>query len=101
VKHSSIEPFEAVVVGEALDVSRTGMRLKTAYRVPVGSYVSAIVYYRNYESICLCEVVWRRDVIGEQLYGLRIKEWSKLDKCLSQQLEAMATLSEALPRATV
>ncbi len=85
----SISQFEAVVVGEALDVSRTGMRLKTTYSVPVGTFVSAIVYYRNYESICLCEVVWRRDMMGEQLYGLRIKEWSRLDKALGRQLEEM------------
>ena len=90
----SISPFEALVSGEALDVSRTGMRLKINYEVPVGTYLSVIVYYRKYESICLCEAVWRREMMGEQLYGLFIKEWSKLDHLLRLQLEAMESSPE-------
>ncbi len=84
-----ISQFEAVISGDALDVSRTGMRLKVGYRVPVGTLLSIIVYYRNHESICLCEVMWRREIMGEQLYGLYTKEWSKLDSLLEQQLLAM------------
>src|SRR5258708_226194 len=77
-----ISPFEVIVSGEALDVSRSGMRLKINYKVPVGTLLSVIIYYKNYEWICLCEAVWRREMMGEQLYGLYIKEWSKLDPLL-------------------
>lgn len=84
-----ISQFEAVIPGEALDVSRTGLRLKVSYRVPVGTFLSAMVYYKRRESICLCEVMWRREMMGEQLYGLYIKEWSTLDHSLEQQLAAM------------
>lgn len=87
----TISPFESVVSGEALDVSRAGMRLKVTYRVPVGTFLSAIVYYKGFESICLCEVVWRREIMGEQLYGLYIREWSKLDRLLENQLASMET----------
>src|SRR4051812_284220 len=82
----AISVYEAVVAGEALDVSRTGMRLKVTYNAPVGSFLSVIIYYRNRESVCFCEVVWRREIMGEQLYGLYIKEWSKMDQYLGDQL---------------
>ena len=85
----NISAFEAVVTGEALDVSRSGMRLKINYQVPVGTLLSVILYYKKQPSICLCEAVWRRDMMGEQLYGLFVREWSKLDTQLDAQLSAM------------
>ena len=86
-----VSTFEAIVDGEALDVSRSGMRLKITYDVPLGTLLSAIVYYRHRESICLCRVMWRRDVMGEQIYGLYIKEWSRLDRFLEEDLKIMQT----------
>ena len=82
-------PFEAIVTGEALDVSRTGMRLKINYDVAIGTQLSVIVYYRRRESICLCKVMWRRDIMGEQLYGLYISEWSRFDRYLEDELGVM------------
>ena len=84
-----ISQFEAIVDGEALDVSRGGMRLKVTYDVAIGTMLSVIVYYRHRESICLCRVMWRREVMGEQLYGLFVKEWSRLDRFLERELESM------------
>lgn len=84
-----VSPFEAVVDGEALDVSRSGMRLKITYDVTVGTMLSIIVYYRHRESICLCRVMWRREIMGEQVYGLFIKEWSRLDRFLEDELSVM------------
>ena len=92
----AISQFEAVVSGEALDVSLSGLRLKVTYRVPVGTFLSAIVYYKGHESICLCEVVWRRELMGEQLYGLYIREWSKMDCQLKHQLTLMETGAASL-----
>ena len=95
----SVAEFESVVPGEALDVSRSGMRLKVTYRVPVGTFLSAIVYYKGFESICLCEIVWRRELMGEQLYGLYIRDWSKMDRLLENQLALMEmSQSSALPQ---
>jgi len=84
-----VSQFEASVDGEALDVSRGGMRLKITYDVAIGTTLSVIVYYRHRESICLCRVMWRREVMGEQIYGLFIKEWSRLDRFLEVELQAM------------
>src|SRR5687768_5258041 len=80
-----ISQFEPIVNGEALDVSRTGMRLKISYDVAAGTTLSVIVYYRRRESICLCRVMWRREISGEQVYGLFIKEWSRLDRYLETE----------------
>ena len=84
-----ISQFEAIVDGEALDVSRGGMRLKITYDVAIGTMLSVIVYYRHRESICLCKVMWRREVMGEQLYGLFVEEWSRLDRFLERELATM------------
>lgn len=86
---SSIPAWEAVVEGEALDVSMQGMRLKAYYNVPVGTVLSVVIYHRGYESICLCEVVWKKEAMGEMVYGLYFKEWSKLDPLLASSLRAM------------
>lgn len=86
-----ISPYESVVPGDALDISRSGMRMKVTYRVPVGTFLSVIVYYKGHDSICLCEVVWRREMMGEQLYGLYVREWSKMDRLLENQLALMQT----------
>ena len=85
----NISSWESVVQCTALDISKHGMRLASHYNVPVKSTISIIVYYRGYESICLCDVVWKRTVNDEFLYGLYIKEWSKLDSKLDAQLNAV------------
>lgn len=84
-----VSPFEAIVNGTCLDVSRQGMRLKATYNVSVGTLVSAIVYYKGRESVCLCEVVWKREMMGQPLYGVFIKQWSQMDPALEKNLAAM------------
>lgn len=81
--------FEAVVPGKALDISKQGIRLESNYSVSVGAFISAIVYYKNEDSIALCEVMWKRETLGIFSYGLYIKEWSKIDPSLLKQLSAM------------
>lgn len=85
----AISAFEAIVEGRALDVSRQGLRLKVPYNVAMGSVMSVILYYRGRESVCLCKVMWKREILGDYLYGLYIEEWSKLDSFLEQKLASM------------
>jgi PilZ domain len=85
----AVSPFEAVLKSTALDVSRQGMRLQTNYNVPVGSVLSGVVYFHGTESVCMCEVVWKREADDQNLYGLFIREWSKLDLGLEKQLSLM------------
>ena len=92
----SVSPFEAIVPGTALDVSRQGMRIKATYNVPIGAFLSVIMYSDGGESVCLCEVVWKRQEDGEFLYGVFTQEWSKLDPKLAAALDAMSA-AEAAP----
>src|SRR5262245_9594959 len=87
-----ISAWEAVVTATALDISRHGLRLKTAYNVPLGAVLSAIVYYEHAESVCLCEVVWKKEIAGEFVYGLFIKEWSKMSRHLEDRLASLDTI---------
>jgi hypothetical protein len=84
-----MSPWEPVVPATALDISRAGMRLASQYNATVGSRVSTVVYYKGFDSLCLCEVVWKRVENGRYLYGMFIKEWSQLDPALERQLKAM------------
>ena len=93
----SIPPWEAVVTATALDVSRHGLRLKAFYNTSIGSLMSAIVYFKGRESVCLCEVVWKRENMGEFLYGLYIKEWSKIAPTLEGSFRAMETAAGVDP----
>ena len=94
----SVSPFEAILPGTALDVSRQGMQLKTSYHVPVGSVVSTIFYMNgNGGSVCLCQVVWEREVEGQFLYGLFIKEWSQIGPELERKFLAMETAPLEVP----
>lgn len=81
--------FEAVVPGKALDISKQGIRLESLYSVSVGSFISAIVYYKEQDSIALCEVMWKREALGVFCYGLYIKEWSKIEPVLLKQLDVI------------
>lgn len=83
----SISRHEPLVRGQVLDVSLQGLRLKINYNVTLDSMLSVIVYYRGSESVCLCRVIWKRDLMKEAVYGLFIKEWSKLDPLLKKKLE--------------
>ncbi len=83
----AISSFEPVVSAVGLDVSRQGLRLKSRYCVSTGSFLSAIVYFRGQGSVCLCEVVWKRQEGQDFLYGLFIKEWSKLELDLDRELK--------------
>ena len=91
----NISAFESVIPATALDVSRQGLRLKCHYQVNVGSFLSAIVYYKGQGSVCLCEVVWKREDKNEFLYGLFIKEWSQLELALNRELQAIEKKEEA------
>ena len=84
-----IPPDEPVVRGTALDVSRQGIRLRSAYNVIVGSFISAILYFKGHESLALCEVMWKKVDQGQFLYGLFIREWSALDVNLATALDTM------------
>jgi len=83
--------WEAVVLSEALDVSKHGMRLRSPYNVPLGAIISAVTYYKNHESVCLCEVIWKAQAGNHFLYGLFIKEWSEMDPQLKEILDRMET----------
>jgi len=85
----AISPFEVVVKGTALDVSKQGIRLQAIYNVNVGSKVSAVFYYKGRESVCLCKVMWKREEMGQFLYGLYIDKWSQMDPLLQKQLDTM------------
>jgi hypothetical protein len=86
----SVSQFEAIIHGVAMDVSRQGMRVKVPYNVPVGSMLSIILYsQQGGESLCLCEVMWRQDELGEPVYGVFTRSWSKLDARLAKIFESM------------
>ena len=85
---------EVVVQAEALDISMKGMRIKANYNAPVGGLLSAVVYFKGHESICLSEVVWKRETKGSFVYGLFFKAWSKLDPSLEKALQAMEVQEE-------
>lgn len=94
----SIPIAEAVVDGQALDVSKHGLRLQSRYNVPIGAMMSVVVYEGAHESVCICEVVWKRGEPGAFLYGLFIREWSQIDRALARKLEVLDVPS-AIPLA--
>lgn len=92
----AIPVAEPVVAAEALDISKHGMRLQSAYNVPVGTLVSVVTYFQGQGSVCICDVVWKR--AGENnkaLYGLYIKNWGKLDRLLERKLNEMEAIEAA------
>lgn len=80
---------QAVIEAESLDISKQGLRIKTSYNVSVKSNLSVIVYHKRHQSVALCQVVWKREMIREFVYGLYIKEWSELDKDLLARLNSL------------
>lgn len=94
----AIPVSEPVVPAEALDISKHGLRLASAYNVAVGSTVSVVTYYRGQGSVCLCDVVWKRVHDEKQsLYGLYIKNWGHLDPLLARKLNEMEAQESSPP----
>jgi hypothetical protein len=92
----AIPVTEPVVPAEALDISKHGLRLESAYNVPVGTLVSVVTYYHGQGSVCICDVVWKRAGQGQKsLYGLYIKNWGKLDRLLERKLGEMEAIETA------
>ncbi len=95
-----IPPTESIVPATALDISKEGLRLKSHYAAAVGSFVSAIVYFKGQGSVCLCEIKWKREDGNSLLYGLYVKEWCTLDPSLARKLKELennSALSQETP----
>jgi hypothetical protein len=91
---------ESVVEAEALDISKHGMRIASSYNAPVKSIISVIAYYMGQGSICMCEVVWKREENGRFVYGLYIKSWSQLDRMLEKKLNLIEAEEQKLKNAS-
>jgi hypothetical protein len=85
---SSPRPPAALLHGNALDVSRTGLRLRFWFDAPVGSVFSVRLFFLERPSVCRATVQWRFETVHGFVYGVRVDAWELLDDALSSRFDA-------------
>lgn len=76
------EPLE----GRVLDISRNGLRMEVWHDAPVGARFSISLQYNDDDSLCLAEVIWKRETTKGMVYGLRVHHWTYLTPLLAADI---------------
>lgn len=83
---STTPSLRAPVAARILDISRNGMKLEVWHDAPIGSCFSLSLEYQDDDSLCLGEVMWKRDTTKGMVYGLRIIHWTYLTPPLASRI---------------
>lgn len=87
------EPIE----GRVLDVSQNGLKLRIWHDAPIGARFSISLQYNEDDSLCMAEVMWKRESTIGMIYGLRVTHWTYLTPLLASEmrrLEIQKTVSD-------
>jgi hypothetical protein len=76
------EPLDAKII----DISKSGLKIEVWHDAPIGSRFSMSLHSDDDDSLCLGEVIWKRETTTGMIYGLRIVHWTYLTPRLASQL---------------
>ena len=74
VESSPNEVLNIIGHSQIIDVSRDGFQVVTRNNVPIGSTMSLLAYFIGKNSVCQCEVRWKKEILGKFYYGLQVKK---------------------------
>ena len=77
------EPLAARI----LDISRGGLKIEVWHDSLIGSCFSLTLQFRDDDSLCIGEVIWKRETIRGMVYGLRVVHWTYLSPALALQMK--------------
>jgi hypothetical protein len=84
---STERPLNTTLQGRVLNISRDGLKVRFWHDAQPGCRFSLSISFNGRESICLGEVVWKRDSTSGMIFGLRVKHWTVLDPELGHCLD--------------
>lgn len=77
---------DEIKLGQAINISKDGVCMKTTFCVPVSSVLFLSITYGGQDSLFLAEVVWKNTRDNGYLYGLHIVNWTSLDELLEHNI---------------
>ena len=83
---SADRPLPASLEAQVIDISKQGLKIRVWHDARPGCQLSLSVIYNGRESICLGEVIWKREANNGMIYGLRVNRWAYLDPELEYSL---------------
>lgn len=86
---SSDRELPAVMRGQILNISRHGLKVRFWHDSKPGSHLSLSLSFQEHESLCVGEIIWKREESGGMVYGLRVSQWTYLDPLLNYALSSL------------
>ncbi len=79
-----------------MDLSRNGMKMRVWHDAPAASRFCISIQFQEDVSLCIAEVIWKRETTAGMIYGLRIVHWTYLAPPLKYEMERKEKASAAL-----
>ncbi len=84
---SSESALSQVISTELLDISKNGMRVRVWHDAPVGTRFCLSIQHEEDTSLCITEVIWKRETTLGMIYGLRVIHWTYIAPALKHEFE--------------
>ena len=78
-------PLEATTT----NISKEGLGITVPKEMSLVSPVSVSIQEGNFNSLCLCDVIWAKKQGGATAFGLTIRKWTQLDRLLRTKLSSL------------
>ena len=85
------------VAGKIANVSREGVGVVMPPNIQGGDQLNFIIYTDEDSSICDGKVIWKREVKGRLVYGVKILHWTYMDAGLERSLPRSWSLTFSNP----
>jgi hypothetical protein len=87
------DPLPVTLSARTVNVSRQGLGIEANTDLALGTQLSVSVQFDGRDSICLCQLLWKRRSDGGFSYGALVKRWSYLDPALELALGRLQRLA--------
>jgi len=74
------------ITGKVIDTSKEGLGIVLRSNVSPGARVELTIFTEMTESTGSGEVIWRKEVKGRMVHGIKISQWSHLDPSIQHKL---------------
>jgi len=74
------------ISGKAINISKEGLGVILRSNISLGTQAQLTIYSDEEQSTGSGEVIWKKEVKGRTVHGIKISQWSYLDPSLESQI---------------
>lgn len=74
------------VVGKIINISREGLGVVLPSDIEANDRLNFVIYSEDDSSLCDGRIVWRKEIQGRFVYGVKILNWTYMDAGLERSL---------------